>query len=76
MNILKLERFLQIDFAQSGSVETIRLKYDKLLYLLSFKTNAESNGIYFKRVLRSTKFTARDNADTMNIFQEGNITFF
>jgi len=76
MNILKLERYLQIDFSQSGSIETIRLKYNKLLHLLNFKTDAEANGIYFKRVPRSTKYSARDNADTMNIFREGSITIF
>lgn len=76
MNILKLERYLQIDFSQSGSIETIRLKYNKLLHLLNFKTDAEANGIYFKRVLRSTKYNARDNADAMSIFREGSITIF
>lgn len=67
MNILKLERFFQID-AQSDSLDRLRLKYDKLLHLFNFRANAEHDGIYFKRVLRY-------RGDAFNIFRDGHIDF-
>ena len=76
MNILKLERFFRIDFAQSDSIERIKVKYDKLLYSLNFRTDAEPNGFYFKRVLRSTKYTSQKSVGEMGVFREGRVNFF
>jgi len=75
MNILRLDRFFQMELTESDSVETIRLKFAEILNSFDFGTRLEPGGIYFKRKI-SSKNASRNIVEPWKVFQEGEVSIF
>jgi len=75
MNILRLDRFFQLESAETDSIEAIKLKYSEILNSFDFGTRLEPNGIYFKRKL-SSKNGSRNIVEPWKVFQEGDVSIF
>ena len=75
MNILRLDRFFQMELTESDSVETIRLKFAEILNSFDFGTRLEPKGIYFKRKI-SSKNASRNIVEPWKVFQEGEVSIF
>jgi len=47
MNILRLNRFFQLESADTNAIETIRLDFADILNSFDFRTRSEPEGIHF-----------------------------
>lgn len=56
------------------SFDLIKFKYSRLLNLLNFRTGYESNGISFKKKIKTMTNTGESRANSFSILRDGNIS--